>query len=287
LDPNSEGFLKNLSLNNKVILTWWHSGVGKNNSELLQSVGRMKKLLSYLSVIHVPCKQEFDLLKSQGIAESKIKLVPEGIEDFFRPCSKKEKQQIRKNLNIPEGSFCIGYFQKDGVGWGDGCLPKKEKGPDIFIETVKRLAQKHSNIFIVLTGPARGYVKEGLSKAGISFIHNYLSNYKDIINYYGVLDLYFVTSRTEGGPKSVLESMSCGIPIVSTKVGMSLDVIKDGYNGFLCDIENVDELFDKSEQLIQNEGLRQQFSVNGIETVKDFSWNNIAKAFIEQCMNIN
>ncbi len=285
LDSVNEGFLKKLSISNKVILTWWHSGADKNNLELLESVDRMKKMLLYLAIIHVPCSQELDLLKSQGIEELKIKVVPEGVEDFFKPCSLREKQQNRKNLNIPEDSFCIGYFQKDGVGWGDGNLPKKEKGPDIFIETLKCLAKKHNNLFVVLTGPSRGYVKQGLIQAGIPFIHKYLSDYPDIVKYYSVLDLYLITSRTEGGPKSVLESMSCGIPVVSTKVGMPIDVIKDNYNGFLCDIENVQELCDKSERLILDQGLRQQFSKNGLETVRDFSWDKVADIFIEKCLN--
>ena len=69
-----------------------------------------------------------------------------------------------------------------------------------------------------------------------------MSDYKDVVRYYSVLDVYLITSRTEGGPKLVLEAFACGIPVVSTRVGMCADLIDDSVNGFLCDIEDVDNL---------------------------------------------
>jgi glycosyltransferase involved in cell wall biosynthesis len=55
-----------------------------------------------------------------------------------------------------------------------------------------------------------------------------------LYKYYHALDLYLVTSRNEGGPKSVLESMASGVPLVTTAVGMAPDVVLDGINGRLC-----------------------------------------------------
>lgn len=287
LDLNKKSLFERLSRHNNIILTWWHSGSDNKNIELAQSVDTLKKLSSYLTVIHVPCSQEYNLLVSKGIPEDKIKVVPEGIEVFFKPSTIEKRLKNRKRFNIPQNSFCIGLFQKDGVGWGEGNIPKREKGPDIFVETASRLAKKHKNIFVVLTGPSRGFVKERLKKSGVPFIHKYLNSYENIVDYYSVLDLYLITSRTEGGPKSVLEAMACGVPVVSTKVGMCPDVIKDNDNGFLCDIENVEQLCEKAELLISDSKLRAKFSENGIETAKSYSWPKIAKLFIEKCINVN
>ena len=284
LDSEKENLIKIISQKNKIILTWWHSGAGGNNIELLQSIDTVKRISKYLTFIHAPCLQEYNFLIGHGIGADKIKVVPEGIEDFFKPLPPGEKTRNRKRLGIPEDAFCIGYFQKDGIGWGEGNNPKREKGPDIFIETVSMLFKKYGNISIVLTGPSRGYVKEGLRKAGIPFIHEFLKNYQDIVKFYGVLDLYLITSRNEGGPKSVLEAMACGIPVVSTRVGMCSDIIRDNQNGFLCDVENIDQLYEKSEKLILNEELRNKFKENGLETVKSYLWDKVAQLFIKRCL---
>lgn len=45
------------------------------------------------------------------------------------------------------------------------------------------------------------------------------------------LDALLVTSKDEGGPIPMLEAMAAGIPVISTDVGMSSEIIKDGING--------------------------------------------------------
>ena len=69
------------------------------------------------------------------------------------------------------------------------------------------------------------------------------------------MDLYLVTSRVEGGPKAILEAMAAGIPTVSTKVGMTPDIIKEGYNGLLADVKDVEALSDKASKIIEGKKL--------------------------------
>jgi len=51
--------------------------------------------------------------------------------------------------------------------------------------------------------------------------------------YYQSLDFLLVTSSTEGTPNPALEAMSCGVPVISTHVGNVVDIVQDGYNGYL------------------------------------------------------
>ena len=57
-------------------------------------------------------------------------------------------------------------------------------------------------------------------------------DYFSVVDYYRASDLYLITSRSEGGPLSLTESWATGVPVVSTRVGMSADYIRDGENGF-------------------------------------------------------
>ena len=98
----------------------------------------------------------------------------------------------------------------------------------------------------MLVGPARGYVKNNLLELGIPFIHKY-SDKKympeiELPDYYNALDLYLVTSRVEGGPLALVEAMACGIPLITTDVGMARDIIINGENGFILhDFDNIEE----------------------------------------------
>ena len=71
-----------------------------------------------------------------------------------------------------------------------------------------------------------------------------MKKYSDICQFYNLLDCYIVSSRFEGGPRSILESMSSGVPIYSTKVGQAKELIVNGVNGWLYNINDLDKLAD-------------------------------------------
>ena len=82
-----------------------------------------------------------------------------------------------------------------------------------------------------------GYVKAALEKRGIPFSHDYLKDYAELKSAYHALDIYLVTSREEGGPMGLMESMASHVPVVSTPVGMGPDLIEEGVTGWLAPVE--------------------------------------------------
>jgi len=88
---------------------------------------------------------------------------------------------------------------------------------------------------------------------------------------YHALDLYLVTSRQEGGPKAVLESMAAGVPLVSTRVGQAQDLVEDGANGMLVDVDDVDALTERSALLHDDPGLGATLRAAGRRTAEAFA----------------
>lgn len=180
---------------------------------------------------------------STGIDPSKVFLIPIGINlDYFPKRTEDRKRENRIRLGIPQSAFVIGSFQKDGVGWGDGMEPKLIKGPDVFLETIRRLKRDIPELYVLLTGPARGYVKHGLEEMGVPYKHTYYKHYPEVAKMFAALDLYIVSSRQEGGPKAVLESMASGVPLVATRVGQAMDLVRHGENAFMADVGDVEAL---------------------------------------------
>ncbi len=193
--------------------------------------------------IQVSHSQMRDVTLGTGIDPSKVKVIPIGINvDFFPFHSAEQKRNARAELGIPESSFVIGSFQKDGEGWEEGLEPKFIKGPDVFLAALDLLKRDVKDIYVLLSAPARGYVKRGLEKMNIPYKHVMIGSYPEVAQLFQALDVYLVASRQEGGPKSILESMSSGVPIISTRVGQAMDLIRHGENGWMLDVEDVDEL---------------------------------------------
>lgn len=159
--------------------------------------------------------------------------------------------------------------------------PKWVKGPDVLLEVVDRLRRDYE-LCVLLTGPARGYVKAGLDRMDVSYRHVWLKRYEDVARHYWALDLYVIGSRDEGGPMAVLESMATGVPLVSTRVGMSVDIISNGENGFLSEIEDADALATNASKLIESPKLRCRFSRSGVAVAKVNDWSAIASRYHQE-----
>lgn len=269
---------RKIDASNKIILTVFHL----NPKEDKQKIKILAENHGRLATIHTSCQITKELLVSYGLPAEKIVVIPLGVDlDIFQPLSADQRTALKRKNGLPENKTIIGSFQKDGVGWEEGEKPKLIKGPDIFCNTIEQLSSRHL-IFVVLTGPARGYVKKRLEKAGVPFKHYFLKDFLEIPKYYHLLDLYLIASRAEGGPKALVESWATGTPLVSTRVGMVPDIAADGQNVLWAESEEEDKLADQAEKVITQPDLAKHLVSSGQEEVKKYSWKIIAQKYYEQ-----
>jgi glycosyltransferase involved in cell wall biosynthesis len=183
------------------------------------------------------------LVLETGIAPEKVHRIPIGIDvEAFAFRSDAVRAAARRAFDLPESAFIVGSFQKDGVGWERGLEPKLIKGPDVLLAVLERLRGRVSELVVLVTGPSRGYVLAGLERLGIPARHVLLPSIEDVSRAYDAIDVCVVTSRDEGGPRAVLEAMATGVPIVSTRAGQATDLVRDGENGWLADVDDVEGL---------------------------------------------
>lgn len=258
-------------------LTWFHI---LDNDKRLKLVPELDKKLSFW---HSSCQRTIDTLIMHGANPDKAHVIPLGVDTGrFAPAADGEKLALRKRLNIDDDAIVIGSFQKDGSGWKNGRKPKMEKGPDVFCDVVETLAKTYK-IFVLLSGPARGYVKSRLNKAGITFYHTgYLPHANDVAPFYKALDIYLISSRIEGGPKASLEATASGIPLVSTAVGMVTDIVCHGEQALVADVEDISALVRSCDSIINNIQLADMLAKNGRKLAMQYSWENVAQRYYEK-----
>jgi glycosyltransferase involved in cell wall biosynthesis len=203
----------------------------------------MRRRHAEIARIQVTNREMEALVRSTGIAEGKVHRIPIGIDTaVFRPRDDASRRAARARFELPESAFVVGSFQKDGVGWGDGLEPKLIKGPDVLLAVAERVARRVPELHVLLTGPARGYVRAGLDRLGIPYRHAFLPDVDAVAEVYPTIDLCLVASRDEGGPRAVLESMATCVPLVTTRVGQAADLVRHGENGWMVEPEDVDGL---------------------------------------------
>jgi glycosyltransferase involved in cell wall biosynthesis len=184
-------------------------------------------------------------------------------------------------------SFVVGSFLKDGVGMAEGAEPKLLKGPDTFVAVVGRLREVIPELSVLLTGPARGYVRRELERLGVPHRHVVLRSRDELADAYHAVDVCLVTSRQEGGPKAVLEAMASGVPLVTTRVGQVAELVVDDENGLVADVDDVEALVAAVERVHRDGELRARLRAGGRATAEahaeerlDPLWRQLLEGFV-------
>jgi glycosyltransferase involved in cell wall biosynthesis len=271
-----------MSRTNRYVTSFFHGKredgpeVSRHIDEFLDSVPRLARIVTGAGLIE-------QRLLEWGVPREKLVRIPIGVDTrLFRPPTAEQRHAARSKFGIAENAIVIGSFQKDGVGWGDGMEPKLIKGPDIFLKAVERM-QREVPVVAMLTGPARGFVKQGLENLGIPFVHRYVQDHADLVECYHALDLYFVASREEGGPMGLMESMASGVPVVSTRVGMAPDLILDQTTGGLARPEDAEDIADKALGLLSlPKGVLAGLRSRAREAVQVCDWSVVGRRHFEE-----
>ncbi len=143
-------------------------------------------------------------------------------------------------------------------------------------------------LMILGEGDTRISLEKQIHELGLS---NYVSMpgmKKNVPEYLQQGDIYVSTSLTEGLPLSILEAMSCGLPVVATDVGGTKDIIEDGVNGFLIEKNDDKALYEAILKLVVSNNMRNDMGCKAHETAQRWSLTHCAegygKLYSEECM---
>lgn len=98
-------------------------------------------------------------------------------------------------------------------------------------------------------------------------------------NYLLKSKLFILPSIYEGNPISILEAMSVGLPILASRVGGIPDVVKDGINGYLFNVNDSDDLISSLNKLMRDDSNRDIIAKNNISISKQYSIGNCSKEY--------
>jgi glycosyltransferase involved in cell wall biosynthesis len=221
-----------------------------------------------------------DLVLEAGVEPSTVHVIPIGIDiEHFALVSPDRRIAARLALELPMDAFVVGSFQKDGVGWGEGLEPKLIKGPDVLVAALERIHTDVPELHVLLTGPARGYVRRGLDSRRIPYRHVVAGDRADLGRAYHALDVYVVPSRQEGGPKGVLEAMASGIPFVTTRVGQAQEMASNEVDALVVDVDDPEAIAYAVRRLRNDRVHAGSLAAAGRATAEQFAYERLDPAW--------
>ena len=106
----------------------------------------------------------------------------------------------------------------------------------LFLETAKQVAERDADAVFLIAGDGelRGELEQFARSQGVDQRTQFLGWRPDLAMIYGATDVFLLTSRNEGTPVALIESLAAGVPGVATDVGGVRDVIDSDDIGLLA-----------------------------------------------------
>jgi len=200
--------------------------------------------------------------------KSKLEVVHSGI-DLKRFEQVESRGTLRKEFQIPSECAIIGNVS--------ALAPHKDYRT--FVDTAKRLIDEgvKAKFIAIGEGPSRKEIEEYIDSLQMQD-HIILTGFRtDVPELLKELDVFLITSKTEGLGTSIIDALASDALVVATKAGGIVEVIENEVCGLLCDVERPDQLASAVKRMLSDDELKKRCRAGGRVKVKQFSKTETAR----------
>lgn len=230
------------------------------------------------SIVATSKKAASYLLKEPDI------VIPHGIDlsRFTLSQSKKESWDL---LGFP-GSMGIGIFGR----------VRYSKGIDILVDAAINVLPRHNQVTLIICGetqvedlPYKNKMLIKIKQAGLENRVFFLGKkpFEELPKLFRGMSVVAALSRNEGYGLTPLEGMASGAAVLTSSAGVWDELVRDGVDGYVVDVDNVDQTSEKLNLLIENSSKTKIMGENAAKYISEnFSVENEAEKIIKHVRDV-
>jgi glycosyltransferase involved in cell wall biosynthesis len=206
-------------------------------------------------------------MSSARIPSQKIHLIPNSVDtDRFFPVNQDQKSLLRGKLGLPEKATIVIYT---------GRLVSY-KGLPLLLQVWQALQNDHKDALLLLVGSGgldihncEAELRSFVSAHGLGQSVHFTGSVQNVAEFLQASDIFAFPTENDAFPSSLVEAMTCGLPVVTTPVGAIKTVIKDQQNGLLVQPGDYQQLYQALDTLMDNSALASRLGQSAWKTVHD------------------
>ncbi len=195
-----------------------------------------------------------------GVSKHRLHVIVNGVDaDKYQPT--RDKTMLRAELGVPTDAFVVGSA---------GRLAP-EKNFAMLLAAAAHCRSKGVPLHVALFGEGseRDTLVAKAAELGITAHVSFLGWRTDLSRVLGALDVFALTSISEGLPLVLLEAMALGLPVVSTPVGDIAHVVQESRTGFLIPVGDAAALAERLSGPLTTQAYREEMGLVARQTVID------------------
>lgn len=174
------------------------------------------------------------------------------------------------------------------VGTVGRLVPVKDQAT--LIEAVARLRRQGLQVTVALAGdgPLRDELAARAAALGISGSVRLLGHIAEVERVLAALDVFVLSSVSEGLSNTILEAMASGLPVVATRVGGTEEMVSEGETGLLVPAGSPDEMAGALQSILQDPARRARMGAAARTRVeRDFSLPSVVRRYEETYLQLH
>ncbi len=222
------------------------------------------------------CESNAAFFKHYSVPDEKLFFAPCAVDnDYFREIARRlvpQKARLRGQMGIPEEAVVALYV---------GRLTQRKRVLDI-LKAFGKVNLDNTWLILVGEGPERQVLIEYIYRYNVGrVILPGFKNQSEIGRFYAMADLLIVASEYDPSPKVINEAMNFGLPIIaSDRVGTAGDLVRNGENGFVYQVGDIDALAEYMRRLCADSDLRRRMGARSLEIVSEWNLDKQAEAVL-------
>lgn len=196
----------------------------------------IEKFFAYFTdtIICVSNYEKTSALQNHICKPDKLQVILNGVDIEKIEQRIADSKLTRFSLNIPENAYVVGMVGRIS----------EQKAPDVFVKAARKVKDSVPNAFFIIVGdgPDQEEIEKMIFDLGLKDSFLITGWTKQSIEYLALFDVAVLCSRWEGLPLVVPEYFAAKKPVICTRIDAVDDMIEDGVNGMIVDIDDVDGL---------------------------------------------
>ena len=158
------------------------------------------------------------------------------------------------------------------------------KGIDVLLKSAKIISSEidHVGFYVIGDDYTNPYLelKDELDLSNVHF--EGFKNKDQLRDYYLAADIFVLPTREDIWGLVINEAMAYGIPVITTKNCVAgIELIKQGYNGFLVDVEDYNGIAKAVIDMLSDNEMLQNFSINALGLIRNYTIEKMAMTHFE------